>query len=95
MEQFEKPMIEATGGIHIGETFMRSFQASWPFGKIEIYQDNIILKIQYIPNFILRLFQLANKSLGIMGEHKTILKEIKLSKGIKKKMHGLWDMALQ
>jgi len=45
MEQFEKPIIEATGGIHIGKNFMMSFQASWPFGKIKIYQNHIILRL--------------------------------------------------
>ncbi len=79
MEQFKKPIIEATGGIHIGKTFMMSFQASWPFGKIEIYQDSVILKVQYIPNFILHLFQLAGKFPGMMGAYKDIPKEIKIS----------------
>ena len=72
MEQIEKPIIEASGEIHIGETFTRSFQASWPFGKIEIYQNNIILRVQYIPNFVLQFFQLMGKFSGIMKSYKNI-----------------------
>ena len=71
MKQFKKPIIKATGSIHIGETFMMSLQASWPFGKIEIYQDHIFLRVQYIPNLILYLFQL------LIGEN--ISKGIRLS----------------
>ncbi|MCK5477115.1 MAG: hypothetical protein KAI55_04300 [Candidatus Aenigmarchaeota archaeon] len=78
MEQFEKPIVEATGGIHIGETFVKSFQASWPFGKIEIYQDSIVLKVQYVPNFILLFFQWIGKFFGMLGAYKDISKEIKL-----------------
>ncbi len=40
-KSIQKPIIEAMGGIHIGRSFMKSFQASWPFGKIEVYQDYI------------------------------------------------------
>ena len=89
MEQFEKPIIEATGGIHIGVSFIRSFQASWPLGKIEIYQDYLILRVQYVPNFILCFFQLIGKFPGMMGAYKNIPKEIKLTyaniKGYKEK----------
>ena len=89
MKQFEKPIVEVTGGIHIGKNFMMSFQASWPFGKIEIYQDNIILKIQYIPNFILRFFQLISK---LIGACKNIPREIELAytdiRGYRKNMLG-------
>ena len=58
LEKTKKPLIEATGGIHIGESFMKSYQATWPFAKIEIYDDIIMLKLQYTPNFILKLFEL-------------------------------------
>ena len=89
MKQFNKPIIEATGGIHIGKTFVRSFQASWPFGKIEIYQDNIVLKVQYVPSLILRLFQLVGKLPGMVGSYKKIPKVIQLQyneiKGYKEK----------
>ncbi len=89
LEKTKKPLIEATGGIHIGESFMKSFQASWPFGKIEIYEDIIVLKVQYTPNFILELFKLAGKLPGMIGAHKEIPKEIHLQdneiKGYKEK----------
>jgi hypothetical protein len=84
MEQFKNPIIDATGGIHIGETFMRSFQASWPFGKIEIYEDYIILKIQHVPAFLIKLFELHAKVtnklfLPSWGSSQKIPKEINLS----------------
>ena len=79
MEQFEKPIIEATGGIHLAEKLMSYFRATWPLGKIEIYQDYIILKVQYVPNFILHFIQLIVNFSRTVGAHKSIPKEIKLS----------------
>jgi hypothetical protein len=93
MKKSEKPIIEVTGGIHVGKTFMKSFQASWPFGKIEIYSDNIVLRIQYIPNFILRLFQTMGKLPNMVGTYKNIPNEITLTysdiKGYKEKSAGI------
>jgi hypothetical protein len=78
MKQSKKPVIEATGGIHIGKSFIISFQASWPFGKIEIYDDRIVLQIQYLPDFILRLFQLASK-IPMMMAYKNIPRKIEFT----------------
>ena len=74
----EKPLIEASGGIHIGRTFLKSFQASWPFGKIEVYDDYLLLKIQYLPGFILRWFEKADKFPAMMGTYNDIPDRIKL-----------------
>lgn len=84
MKQLEKPIIKATGGIHIGKTFLRSFQFSWPFGKVEVYEDGIILKVQYIRNYTVIFFQLISaffpKTMKayVGGELKDIQKDIKL-----------------
>jgi len=72
IDQEEKPLFETTGGIHIGDDFMRSFQASWPFGKIEIYEDRIVLKVQYLPDFVLNLFRMFGKLPGMLGAHESI-----------------------
>lgn len=75
----KKPLIEATGGIHIGKNFFESFQASWPFGKIEVYEDMVVLKVQYIPDFILKIFEWSAKFPGpTIGSYKEIPKEIYL-----------------
>ena len=36
---------EQRGGVWIGHSFGESFKASWPFGKLEIYTDKIILSV--------------------------------------------------
>jgi hypothetical protein len=75
----EKPLIEASGGIHIGRSFLKSFQASWPFGKIEVYDDYLVLKIQYLPGFILRWFEKADKFPAMMGTYNDIPDRIRLN----------------
>ena len=78
-KQFKKSLIKATGGIHIGHSFMKSFQASWPFGRIDVYDDRIVLKVQYIPNFILKLFKAFGRlSRPTIGSYKDVPKEIYL-----------------
>ena len=52
----EKPLLQARGGIHIGESFINSANASWPFGKIEVYKDRIILKLKFINESITQKF---------------------------------------
>jgi len=43
-ERKKKILFKASGGIHVGESFLYSAQASGPFGKIEIHKDKIILE---------------------------------------------------
>ena len=76
MNEFGQPIIEATGGIYIGRNFFRSFQATRPFGKIELYQGVVILKVQFIPRFILRLFQWAGKIPFMIGIYKNFPEKI-------------------
>lgn len=45
-------MFEATGGIWLGD-----FVASAPFGKIELYDREVIFKIQYLPDWLFRLLR--------------------------------------
>lgn len=101
MEQLGKLIIQATGGIYIGETFFRSFRCTWPFAKIKIYEDSIILKVQYVQSFTFAFLQLMRKLFPKMMEvyigrdrdSTNILKDIKLSysdiKGYKKQDFGL------
>ena len=88
-EKFNTPIIDAVGGIHIGNNFMQSFAASWPFGRIEIYEDKLTLKVQYVPDFLLKIYELAGKFPFMMGAYKEIPKEIYLKyneiKGYKEK----------
>jgi hypothetical protein len=57
---------------------LKSFQASWPFGKIEVYDDYLMLKIQYLPGFILRWFEKADKFPAMMGTYNDIPDRIEL-----------------
>ena len=75
----EKPAWEATGGIHIGKSFMQSFQATWPFGRIEVFSDRILLKIQYVPGIFLKLFEKMGHLPAIMGTYKDIPDRIELN----------------
>jgi len=61
----QKPLIEATGGIHIEVSFIRSFQASIPCGKLE-------------KNFILKIFSFIGKIPGMIGSYKDIPRVIQL-----------------
>lgn len=36
-------LYQQRGGAWIGNSFGESFQASWPFGKIELYSDKLVL----------------------------------------------------
>ena len=76
MHEFEKPNVVASGGIHIGKNFFRSFQATRPFGKIELYQNEVVLKVQYIPKLILRLFRWAGNIPFMIGTYKDFPEEI-------------------
>ncbi len=78
MLQSNEPLFEAVGGIHIGESFIKSFQASKPYGKIEVYQDKIVLKIQYISDSVLRMFEMAGRIPFMPGTYKYIPREIEL-----------------
>lgn len=79
MEQ-PKSIIEAIGQINIGKTFVGSFCATWPFGKIEVYQDSVILKVRRISNF-----SYGTKFIGTLKElngMKLLNNDIKGYKGI-------------
>ncbi len=87
--QKTNPIIQATGGMHIGKSFLMSFQVSWPFGKIEVYEDRIVLRFQYLPDFVLRIFEWAGKIPKMIGSYRDIPKKIELTydqiKGYKEK----------
>ena len=51
-----KPVFESVGGIHFGTNAFFCFNATWPFGKIEIYNEEILMHVQYLPEFLLRFF---------------------------------------
>ncbi|MEK6872376.1 MAG: hypothetical protein AABX16_05730, partial [Nanoarchaeota archaeon] len=72
----EKILFKSIGSIWIGESYLHSFSASWPFGKIEIYKNKLILRIQYFPDFILE--NLFTKKEAIPGTYKKIPKKIVL-----------------
>jgi hypothetical protein len=88
MLQLPEPLFEAVGGIHIGGDFINSFQASRPFGKIEVYQDRVVLKIENVSDQGLGMFRLLGKIPFIPGTYKDIPREIdlpfELIKGYKK-----------
>ncbi len=72
-------LIEATWWIHIGYNFIMSFQASFPFWKIEVYWDKVILVVQSIPNFIIKICEFFWKIMPFLpGTYKKIPKEITL-----------------
>jgi hypothetical protein len=51
----DKILFKATGGLKVGESFIYSAQATWPFGKIEMYKDKLVLLFD-IPQAILQRF---------------------------------------
>ena len=98
MANGEKPWIEAIGGIHVGKSFLKSFQATWPFGKIEVYEDHILLKIQYVPGFFLRLFERMDSFPAMMGTYNNIPYRIELKysdiKAFKETNAFIWGYGL-
>ncbi|MDP3697840.1 MAG: hypothetical protein Q8R55_07605 [Candidatus Taylorbacteria bacterium] len=57
----KKSLLEATGGIWIGNYLYFCFQASSPFGKIEVYEDEVIFRIQNLPKLFIKSFELFGK----------------------------------
>lgn len=51
----KKLLFSATGGLKVGESFIYSAQATWPFGKIEMYEDKLILSFD-MPQVALQRF---------------------------------------
>jgi hypothetical protein len=75
----ESPAVVASGGILIGKNFFRAFQATSPFGKIELYDKNLVLSIQFIPRFILRFFRWAGNIRFMIGTYKNFPDRIVLN----------------
>ncbi len=74
----KKAKIKAVGGVYFGSSFLKSFGAPWPFGKVIIYDDSMILRIRFIPMFVLRFFWLIFRGSRILKSDAIILKKAEL-----------------
>jgi hypothetical protein len=78
LDKLEYPAVVASGSIFIGKNFFRAFQATRPFGKIELYDNNLVLSVQFIPRVILRLFRWAGNIPFMIGTYKNFPDKIVL-----------------
>ena len=74
----KRPIFKVTGGVRMGVSFLRSFRVIWPFGQIVIYEDLMIFKIRFIPNFIIRFFWLFIRGPKILGVEELVSKKTEL-----------------
>lgn len=74
----EKPIIKVAGGVHVGTSFLKSFRVTWPFGKISFYEDSMVIKIRFIPEFIISFFWSLIRGPRVLGTEEFIQKRIEL-----------------
>ena len=80
-EKQKKLTFTSRGGLHVGDSFIYSAQASWPYGRIEAYSNRLVLEFD-MTNFQLKYLARGVynpiKKWGDVGRFKKIPKKIVL-----------------